>query len=142
MNEYDWYIGTVPIDKIHTLQPPNTPFGFIFNTDQSTGTGEHWVAVWMDPINDKTIEYYDSFAREPTEQFQEQISKIIPDLPYYLKFKVNKITTQLATSDSCGWLAMLFLLNRHKGLEWTFCTGYTDLQEDEVKKIKKKYGYL
>lgn len=123
--------------------------GFIFNTDKSSGEGEHWIAVLYDPVR-QSLEYYDSVAREPTDEFRKQIKVVIDrlDLPYQLKFKVNQIARQ-GWSSNCGFHAIKFLYDRIvDDKDYKFATGYNDIKqgEDYIKKFKQnlrnKFDYI
>eukprot|EP01133_Synstelium_polycarpum_P014519 gene14519-17139_t len=67
---------------------------FVMNLDTHDKPGSHWVSCYIDADGDKTVEYYDSFGEDPTDDFMKSIkgviNKINPDT--YLKFKVNKNT--------------------------------------------------
>src|SRR5258706_511757 len=70
--------------------------GFIFNTDPSWKKGSHWFACYIDTDKDRSLEYYDSFARQPSKEFMENIKTVINKMcpNTYLKFKVNHIVEQ------------------------------------------------
>lgn len=146
------YLGIYNIDTIKDLaksvSPGQRQFGFIFNTDKSSGKGKHWIAVAYNKKN-KELDYYDSLANEPTDEFLEQIKPVIDklDLPYELRFKVNYIPRQ-GKSWNCGWHA-LFFLNKVlvEKQPFAFATGYSNIQKGEEKigefKNKfKKFGYI
>ena len=47
--------------------------GMIFNTDVSTGPGEHWIAMFCDispELEFPRMTYFDSYAHKPEKQFQ------------------------------------------------------------------------
>ena len=50
---------------------------FILNLDNSKGKGTHWVAVFIDPSFDRSLEYFDSFGKPPTENFMKNIKKLL-----------------------------------------------------------------
>lgn len=146
------YMGTIASDEIPTLVPNAKPrMSFIMNLDPSTKKGSHWVAVYIDARNhgDQSIEYYDSFADDPPKRFMEDIKLLIDKIEpeTYLKFKVNKIVQQRADSDSCGWFAMRFLMDRYNGVPFKEATPYSEVLQGEkdIKKFKEKYekfGYI
>lgn len=136
--------GVISADEMSKLIPhirKGEKISFIMNLDKSTQPGSHWVAVYLDP--NESLEYYDSFGREPPESFNKDIlfliNKIHPDV--YLKYKVNKIIDQSSTSKNCGFFAMKFLLDRYKGIPFKDCTGYNNAKkgEKEIESFKKKY---
>lgn len=149
------YIGTYPIDKIHTIVDKlkanpklHKQFGFIMNTDPSDKPGQHWIAVcYIKGLQE--LDYYNSLAEQPTEQFREEIKPVIDELslPYYLKYKVNLISRQ-DKSTNCGYHALDFLYRLLvKKQKFKFATGYDDVREGEnkIKKFKNdlgKFGYI
>jgi hypothetical protein len=146
------FIGVISADEIPALIKPSlhhTRFGFVLNTDPSSKPGEHWTAVFIDTAEDKSVEYYDSYADPPPENFAVDIKKLIDahDLPYYLKFKVNKIKEQSKSSTLCGFHAMRFLIDRFKGKPFKDCSGYSDIKKAEeiaggMAKKFAKFGYI
>jgi Ulp1 family protease len=119
------------------------------NLDKSNQPGSHWVAVYIDALKDKAIEYYDSYGRDPPKQFLKQlkalIEKIRPDT--YLKLKINKVVDQRANSNTCGFHSIKFLLDRYANKPWKECTGWSNISKAEkdayrMKKKYKKFGYI
>jgi Ulp1 family protease len=123
--------------------PLKKQMGFIINTEpRKKGTG-HWVACFIDTKNDMSVEYYDSFAGQPSKKFLKGLKVIIDKLnpSVYLKFKVNKIKEQKETSGDCGWHSISFLKNRFRGVPFQECTGFRNYKKgiNDVKKVKKQY---
>ncbi|EGG18909.1 hypothetical protein DFA_02648 [Cavenderia fasciculata] len=89
------------------------------NLDPHNKPGSHWIAVYIDADKDKSVEYYDSFGQEPTDDFMKQLKDLIDEInpDYYLKFKLNKVIDQSSNSTTCGYHAIKFLLNRYNGNE-------------------------
>jgi hypothetical protein len=146
------FLGVISIDEINTLLPKinnQNVVSFIMNTVPSNIQNGHWVAIYIDKKNDGTVEYYDSFASDPSDQFMKDIKLVISKLKpeSYLRFKVNKIIDQRSNSDNCGLFAMKFLMDRYEGKPFKDCTGFSDVLKSE-KKIKKfkymleKYNYI
>lgn len=146
------YLGTFPIDKIHTIakivKPGIEKFGFIFNTDPSDKPGKHWIAVAYS-ADHKELDYYNSLGEGPTDQFLDEIKPVIDALrlPYYLKFKINTIPRQGA-SFNCGYHALLFLYKiLVEGMSYKFASGYSEIKkgEKEISTFKdklEKFGYI
>lgn len=139
------FCGVIPSDKILSLLPKvqrGQPLSFIMNLDKSGQPGSHWVAVYLDP--EESLEYYDSFGREPPEQFNKDIlhivNKVKPNI--YLKYKINKIVDQSSSTGNCGWFCIKFLINRYKGVPFKECTGYNNFKigEKDIESFKKKYN--
>ncbi|EGG14756.1 hypothetical protein DFA_11016 [Cavenderia fasciculata] len=78
-------------DQLNLLEPKDK-MSFIMNLDPHNKPGSHWVAVYIDADKDKSVEHYDSFGQEPTDDFMKQLKDLIDEInsDYYLKFKVNK----------------------------------------------------
>ena len=104
----------------------------------------HWVACRVDPIKDMSVEYYDPLGRNPPKKFFEKIKNIIDFIKptVYLLIKINLIQNQAINTNNCGWFAIHFLLQRLLNKSWKFSTGYLDLKEDQIKKLKKYYNYI
>lgn len=154
MSDYvkDGYLGCISCDEIDQLIKPSLyydKFGFVMNKDPSTKPGSHWVACYIDTIDDLSLEYYDPFGENPEERFFSDIKNIIdahkPDV--YLKFKINRIKDQRENSSLCGFHSMRFLMSRFDGKEFRECSGYSDVLKAE-KKAKgmlskaDKFGYI
>ena len=71
--------------KIHKI-------GIIYNLDISTGPGTHWVAIYIDNLNNE-INYYDSTASQPPKLIHEFIIKI------YNKYKEHKYNSTVIYND-------------------------------------------
>ena len=146
------FIGCVAADEFSELIQPSLQFdkfGFIFNRDKASQPGSHWLACYVDTIDDCSVEYYDSFAEEPSELFMKEIKKIIDahKLKYYLKFKVNRIKEQAENSSLCGFHAVRFLIDRFKGKPFKECSGYSDVRKQEklaggMMKKYDRFGYI
>lgn len=92
-----YYVGTVPIDfgkksesgkclvsslcalKIHDLyKKGKTQIGIVFNTDVSTGPGQHWIALFCDIRSDleyPRITFFDSYGNKPEKEVQELMAR-------------------------------------------------------------------
>src|SRR5690606_606315 len=114
------YLGAIPSDQVKNLEPRNGDNTFIMNLDTSDGPGSHWVAVFVSPKKDRTVEYYDSYAKGPSKQFMKDIKTFVEKMSpeTYLKFKVNKIKHQSRSSKRCGYHSCLFLMDRYKGIDF------------------------
>lgn len=135
------YIGTYPADFLKYL-PEDLPreFGFIMNLDKSDKKGSHWVAVYIDTLHNNSIEYYDSFGREPSNDFMKQIKKLIDRLEpnTYLKFKVNRIQDQNVNSSNCGFFCMRWILDKATGKNFKESTRFNPNGELEISLWKNK----
>lgn len=150
----DMYLGTLPADfnKFLPKKLNGDKFGFVMNTDPSNKEGKHWVAVLIDLDDDLSVEYSDSFGREPSKKFMKEIKKLIDKLkPHsYLKFKTNRVQLQNKNTQNCGFFAMKFLLDRlANGLTFKDATGYKNEiidnsieGENNIQSLKNKFGYI
>jgi len=145
MERFPNFVDVITADEVSSL-PAKPIMGFIMNLDKRSEPGSHWVACYIDTVNDKSVEYYNSFADGPTEDFMTQLNKLIGKInpPTYLKFKVNHIVEQKSTTDTCGFFAMKFLIDRFSGIPFRECTKYNDTikGEEKIKKFRQKFGYI
>ena len=129
-----------------TDQDGGRVISFVMNLDTSDKPGSHWVGVFISADDDKSLEYFDSFARQPPESFMYDIQPVINlfDLPYYMKFKVNKIQTQDDDTSTCGFHVITFLKGRYAGNPFKECSGYDDSSRGEriVRGNMKKFGFI
>lgn len=92
-----YYVGAVPIDFdkqsntgtclvdslcsldiVSLYKKGYTQIGIIFNTDVSTGPGQHWVALFCDIGNEleyPRITYFDSYAEKPEKEVQRLMKR-------------------------------------------------------------------
>lgn len=145
MKPFPQFKGVYASDEITKLIPKikkNEDFGFIMNLDKRSQPGSHWVAAWVSPKNDKTIEYFDSYADEPDGSFGPQIKKVIDHLApeTYLKYKINRIKKQAESSSECGYFAMQFLMDRMEGKPFKDASGFSDVRAGQkgIKKFKSE----
>ena len=142
MARYPKFAGAYAADEMHLI-PIKKQFGFIINTNPRRKGDGHWVAVWIDCTKDKSIEYYDPFGEDPSKTFMKGLKPMIDalDCDTYLKFKVNRIANQRATSGNCGFHSMAFLIRRMKGDPFIEVSGYSDFKRGakDVKMVKKQF---
>ncbi|GAM28741.1 hypothetical protein SAMD00019534_119170 [Acytostelium subglobosum LB1] len=144
----DGFEGVIASDQLDELKPKQH-MSFIMNLDKSSQPGSHWVACYIDAKGDKSIEYYDSFGDDPSTDFMRRMKQLIEEIDpdVYLKFKVNRVIDQAVNTDTCGYHAMRFLLNRYRGVPFKEATGYSDVRREEkkareMKERYKRFGYL
>lgn len=90
--------------------------GIIYNLDVSSGEGTHWVAVYIDNVNNE-INYYDSYGSKSIPLIHEFIKKLVD------KYEKNNINPTIIYNDmrhqygnsECGMYSMNFLLERLHG---------------------------
>ena len=144
MSPYPTYIGTLARD--HLLPTFKDKFevqgrgSCIMNLDTSDKPGSHWVALFWDAEADRpSIEYYDSLAdpSEPTEDLQEMAKLLEPD--QRLKLKVNKSQDQRNDTNTCGWFAIKFLIERYRGKSFKVASNYKEKHIDKTKRELFKF---
>jgi hypothetical protein len=105
----------------------------------------HWVSVF---ITDDTIEYFDPFGEEPSARFYTEIKKILSNGIF--QNKVNRVKHQDDKTNTCGFHAMKFIVDRYTGKTFKEATGFELMDksvkgEAEIEKFKnnvKKFGYV
>lgn len=135
-SEY-YYVGTVPIDfdkksktgtclvnslcslDIKALYNKGyRQIGIVFNTDKSTGPGEHWIALFCDirpELEFPRITYFDSYAEKPEKEVVQLMkrwsenwdSTRIHSKPMQVTY--NKTRHQYENSE-CGMYCLYFHL--------------------------------
>lgn len=101
------FLGVFPCD-IHPINVHKNSFSIIFNTGDSSTTGEHFVAIVK---ISKSIFYFDSFGKHPSD-------------PNILKFinKIKKKNRRLIvwkkkiqddSSSFCGFYCIGFIIHKH-----------------------------
>ncbi len=145
------YLGTFSSDELPKVaqkiierkngkESEKNKVSFILNLDNSRSKGMHWVAVFIDPTFNRSLEYFDSFGEPPKDSFMKNIKKVIAAInpSTYLKFKVNKVKQQRVTSDLCGYYAMYFIIQRYKGVPFDHIKGFDKMVHLLVNKSEKK----
>lgn len=130
-----YYVGAIPIDfdkhsnigtclvsslcslDIKSLYKKGyTQIGIVFNTDVSTGSGKHWVALFCDIRPDleyPRITYFDSYANMPEKEIQKLMKRWkeewdltgIHSKP--METTYNKVRHQYQESE-CGMYSVYF----------------------------------
>jgi hypothetical protein len=84
--------------------------GIIFNTDVSTGPGEHWIAAFADfrdELEYPQMTYFDSYAHKPEKEIQRLMNRWSNQIPK-MKLRYNKIRHQYKNAQ-CGMYSLYFL---------------------------------
>jgi len=87
------FAGVIAADQILDL-PKKLPMGFVMNKDASDEPGSHWIGVY---ISGDSVEYFDPLAEPPSKRTIKDIHELLLKMhvPVMMKFKVNKIVSQL-----------------------------------------------
>src|SRR5690606_3623348 len=141
------YLGTIAADEIAGLDiPEDRRSSFIVNTSTRDEKGKHWIAIFIDPVKDRSVEIFDSLGEEPSSKsrfgkrlirdLQEKIGEM--QLPYMLRWKVNDIINQDSGTDTCGYFAIRFILDREDGVPWKEATGWKWINRDVTSKGERR----
>ncbi len=155
MRKYSDYRGTIANDDIKTLLPsikPQSRVAFIINTDKHNSPGSHWISIYVDarPNGSQSIEYFDSFGRDPSPEIMRDLRLVVDMLhpETYLKLKISPMIHQTDSTNTSSWHAMHYLIDRFRGKTFAEASGYNpdkkiegheDKFEDGVKKMKWAY---
>lgn len=135
------------IDIVDLLNKNKTKVGIVFNTDNSSGQGEHWVSFYIDlaGINRKnkpSIYFFDSTGDEPqkeidnlSKKIRKQCKKIKLDLDYV----VNDIQHQREDTE-CGIYSIYFITEMLKGKD--FNKFVKNIKDDKFMEKYRKIFYL
>jgi hypothetical protein len=144
--------GVVASNEIHKLpiQKSDKGLSFIMNLNPiEKKYGGHWVAV---KIDDDTIEYFDSFAEPPTDDFMKKIKLLVkkwkPNNAFQMK--TNRVKHQRNNSNLCGFHAMKFLVDRYNGISFMKTTGFEIINKaiqkgkgiNKFKDSIEQFGYI
>jgi len=124
-----YYVGSVPIDfDMHTetgkclvsaLCSMNLRelhkkgyrrVGIVFNTDVSTGPGEHWIAAFCDfrdTLTHPQMTYFDSYAQKPEPEVQRLMHRWAEQIPN-MELRYNSVRHQYKNAQ-CGMYCLYFL---------------------------------
>lgn len=132
------FLGALPSDfyKITDMNYSKicnyNKFAIVFNLDNHTQPGSHWVSFLIDNQN-KTIEYYDSAGNLPNKNIKDFIKKV----KLYLDKKCNAKYTTLYNKNQqqygdieCGMYAIHFIIQRLLGNSFHKITHNTILDKD------------
>lgn len=126
----NWY-NLYP-DLLHTFLNKKKQ-AIIFNTDTENGSGQHWVAVF---INKKEIEFFDSNGVNPNVYIKKFLTNI--SILLNIPIKINKIQHQ-KIDGICGIYALKFVLYRLFGLK-SFNQFVKNVQPDiKVNTLRKTF---
>lgn len=146
MKNYKNFVGVYAADQLGSVPANKSKFGFIMNTEPIRVKHGHWIAVYLDSKDSKSLEYFDPFGLPSNPQFNKDIKKLIDSLKldFYLKYKINKVKVQDVRTNTCGWHSMQFLIDRFKGKPFVECSGWSDARRGEkrAKSLKKKFKYI
>ena len=133
----DYYFDDLNINDL--LKLGKTRFAVVYNTDNSRGPGQHWVAIFSD-IEKKEIYYYNSVGEKPQKEFKKFIDIIIDQYKkinngMYL-YKYNKKKHQYKGSE-CGVFSIYFIIRCLKKYDIDdIFNNKMNIKDDEVNKLR------
>jgi hypothetical protein len=135
------YVPVIASDQVDQLALPKAGnLSFIMNLDPSVLGGSHWIAVNIDTMHGKFLEYFDPLGASPTPDFLRRIQAVVGQSASLLKLKVNTVPDQSITSSNCGWFCIKFLHERVTlGHSWLKASGYDTDGERLVENFKRRY---
>jgi Ulp1 protease family, C-terminal catalytic domain len=89
-----------------------TKFGFVFNLDEHTESGSHWVALFVD-VRDEFIYHFDSTGRKIPRQIHALVQRIVEEgKTLSLSFSVhdNHKKRHQYLFTECGMFCLCFLI--------------------------------
>jgi hypothetical protein len=84
--------------------------GIVFNTDVSTGPGEHWIAAFCDfrdELDHPQMTYFDSYAQKPEKEVQRLMQRWASQMPG-MELRYNDVRHQYKNAQ-CGMYCLYFL---------------------------------
>jgi len=99
-------LSKLNLEEIQKKQKINK-LGIVYNHDKHYEPGSHWTAIYVD-INNKNINYYDSYGTKPPKLIYEFMKKIGKG---EYKLIYNDKRHQYGGSE-CGMYSMYFILQR------------------------------
>jgi hypothetical protein len=74
-DKYGWK-GVYSVNELNEI-PVSKKMSFIMNLSPDYKKGTHWVAIYIDAKKDMSVEYFDSFGRDPNEETLKGIKEIV-----------------------------------------------------------------
>lgn len=149
------FYGAVPMDFAQIGSPVNhidyrdlikhgiTKVGVIFNLDDSTQSGSHWVAMYTD-LDKGHIMYFDSFAVKPEKRVRTLMRKQARFIMEHkgiklddIKIESNKVQHQKLNTE-CGVYSMNFLIRMARGDDFDKLCN-TPIDDKQINKCRKVY---
>lgn len=113
------------------IKKGKTKIGIIFNLDDHTKSGSHWVSLYID-IKHKYIFYFDSAANPMPTEIDILIQRIKQQSDIKFQFHTNGMFEHQYENTECGMYSLFFII-----------TMLTNKYEDkEFKTIRKKVDFF
>lgn len=102
----DHSVGVFPADKI--VERWHKPCAFVFNLDNSTQPGSHWVSIYVTKNSDGF--YFDSYGLLPTVPNHIRVLR-----KNCRQLRYNTVQLQSESSKVCGQFCIMFLFFMCRG---------------------------
>ena len=141
------YVPVIMSDQIPEIAKYVTPktreFGFVINNEDSSKSGQHWMACYVNKDRAE-ICFYDPLVSQPTKRFMHDIKQVVdrmhPDV--YFKLKVNGVRDQNPKTNDCGFFSSKFLLDMFHGKKFRTATHFDDASGKGERMIEKFKQYI
>ncbi len=144
------FFGPVPMDflqiykelaniNIKSLCKNKKRIGIIFNTDTSSGPGEHWISLFLD-MKDRTICFFDSVGDSPPKPVRILINNIVKQsksIGKPLKVVINTKQHQIKSTE-CGVYSLFHIISRLNGKSCSYIYNKV-IRDEEMSKYRKKF---
>ena len=119
------FLGAVPLDfqridqevaNFHLFQQPHDIVGIIFNTQPSTKSGQHWIALVIHRLH-KTICFFDSYGNLPPRPVLNFIHKIHKQtVQHHTPYRIWMNRNRHQYGDTaCGIYCLYFIVRQLQG---------------------------
>lgn len=150
-NDFE-FLGPFPIDfeflykdfmelNIKKLIKNKKKLGLIFNTDVSSGPGEHWISIYLD-IKDKTICFFDSVGEEPPKEIKKLLNNLKKSCKSNYDIKMNIIINNKQfqfDNSSCGVWSLWHIISRLNGKSCDYIYNKGSITDKLMYKKRKEY---
>lgn len=142
------FIGPFPMDfeaiyaelanlNLKKLCKEDKKIGIVFNTDVSSGPGEHWISMFLD-LQNRTLCFLDSVGDKPPMpvwRLMKKIEKQSKEMKCPVKLVVNKKQFQYDNA-SCGVWCLWHIISRLNGKSCSYL--YNSKATDKLMYKKRK----
>jgi hypothetical protein len=102
-------------------------FGTVFNTDTSSGSGEHWFAVFAcfdDNANEFTIEYFNSSGELPMNPIAKWMKRVKHEWQIHFDKPISDVVvTRIVNQEdnwNCGSYSLYYIISRLDGVPYQY----------------------
>lgn len=132
------FLGAFPADELTTL-PIKRPVCWIWNTDEKTHDGQHWIGIWL---TDTTMFFFDSFGLTPSDYLRDYWYDLAKKI--HVNFNiVQKTRYQSKETYTCGMWCLLYLIKKAKKQQLPVNNNHKILNDIRLKKkIDNIFGVI